>query len=33
MQILITAAALYLVITIPLGFFAGQLEKRWVVRR
>jgi glutamate transport system permease protein len=33
MQILITAAALYLVITIPLGFLAGQLERRWVVRR
>ena len=33
LQILFTAAALYLVITIPLGYFAGQLEKRWVVRR
>ncbi|MCC2033875.1 amino acid ABC transporter permease [Microbacterium allomyrinae] len=33
LQILFTAAALYLVITVPLGFFAGQLEKRWVVRR
>lgn len=31
--ILVTAAALYLVITVPLGFLAGQLEKRWVVRR
>jgi len=31
--ILITAAALYLVITVPLGMLAGQLEKRWVVRR
>jgi glutamate transport system permease protein len=33
LQILFTAAALYLVVTIPLGYFAGQLEKRWVVRR
>ena len=33
LQILFTAAALYLVITVPLGFFAGRLEKRWVVRR
>ncbi len=33
LQILFTAAVLYLVITVPLGFFAGQLEKRWVVRR
>ncbi|KRA22471.1 amino acid ABC transporter permease [Microbacterium sp. Root61] len=33
LEILFTAAALYLVITVPLGFFAGQLEKRWVVRR
>ena len=32
-QILITAAALYLVITVPLGFLAGQLERRWVVKR
>ena len=32
-QILVTAAVLYLVITVPLGFLAGQLEKRWVVRR
>ena len=32
-QILITAAVLYLVITVPLGFLAGQLERRWVVRR
>ena len=28
-----TAAALYLVVTVPLGFLAGRLEKRWVVRR
>jgi glutamate transport system permease protein len=33
LQILFTAAALYLVITVPLGFFAGRLERRWVVRR
>jgi glutamate transport system permease protein len=33
LQILFTAAALYLVITVPLGYFAGLLEKRWVVRR
>jgi glutamate transport system permease protein len=32
-QILLTAAVLYLVVTVPLGFAAGQLEKRWVVRR
>lgn len=31
--ILVTAAALYLVITVPLGLFAGRLEKRLVVRR
>ena len=31
--ILLVAAALYLVITVPLGFAAGQLEKRWVVSR
>jgi glutamate transport system permease protein len=31
--ILLTAAALYLVITVPLGFVAGRLEKRWVVKR
>jgi glutamate transport system permease protein len=31
--ILLTAAALYLAITIPLGLLAGQLEKRWVVAR
>lgn len=31
--ILITAAVLYLVITVPLGFLAGQLERRWVVTR
>lgn len=33
LPILFTAAALYLVVTIPLGMLAGQLEKRWVVRR
>jgi glutamate transport system permease protein len=33
LPILLTAAVLYLVITVPLGFLAGQLEKRWVVRR
>jgi glutamate transport system permease protein len=32
-QILITAALLYLVITVPLGFLAGRLERRWVVQR
>lgn len=32
-EILVTAAALYLVITVPLGFIAAQLEKRWVVAR
>jgi len=32
-QILLTAAALYLVITVPLGFLAGRLERRWVVQR
>lgn len=31
--ILLTAAALYLVITVPLGYAATQLEKRWVVAR
>lgn len=31
--ILLTAAALYLVVTIPLGVIAGALEKKWVVRR
>lgn len=31
--ILLTTAALYLVITVPLGLFAGQLEKKLVVRR
>ncbi|WP_322409386.1 amino acid ABC transporter permease [Microbacterium invictum] len=31
--ILVAAAALYLVITIPLGFLASQLERRLVVRR
>jgi glutamate transport system permease protein len=33
LPILFTAAALYLVVTVPLGMLAGQLEKRWVVRR
>ena len=32
-EILITAALLYLVITVPLGFLAGRLERRWVVQR
>lgn len=31
--ILLTAAALYLVVTVPLGLLAGQLERRLVVRR
>lgn len=31
--ILLTAAALYLVITVPLGYLAGLLEKRLVVTR
>jgi glutamate transport system permease protein len=31
--ILVTAAALYLVITVPLGLIAAQLEKRLVVSR
>jgi glutamate transport system permease protein len=31
--ILLVAAALYLVVTVPLGLAAGQLEKRWVVAR
>ena len=31
--ILATAAALYLVITVPLGFAAAQLERRLVVKR
>lgn len=31
--ILLTAAVLYLVVTVPLGLMAGQLEKRWVVKR
>lgn len=31
--ILVLAAALYLVITVPLGFAAVQLERRWVVSR
>lgn len=33
LPILLTTAALYLVITVPLGILAGQLEKRLVVRR
>lgn len=33
LPILFTAAALYLIVTVPLGIFAGQLEKRWVVAR
>jgi glutamate transport system permease protein len=31
--ILLTAAVLYLVVTVPLGFAAARLEKRWVVKR
>ena len=31
--ILVTAAVLYLVITVPLGILAAQLERRFVVRR
>jgi glutamate transport system permease protein len=31
--ILLTAAALYLVITVPLGIVAGALEKKYVVKR
>ncbi|SIT77425.1 amino acid ABC transporter permease [Microbacterium sp. RU33B] len=31
--ILLTAAGLYLVITIPLGLFAGQLERKLVMKR
>jgi glutamate transport system permease protein len=31
--ILLTTAALYLVITVPLGLFAGRLENRLAVRR
>lgn len=31
--ILVLAAGLYLVITVPLGFAAVQLERRWVVSR
>jgi glutamate transport system permease protein len=31
--ILLGAATLYLVITIPLGILAGQLERKWVVQR
>jgi glutamate transport system permease protein len=31
--VLLTAAALYLVITVPLGLLAAQLERRLVVRR
>lgn len=33
LPILFTAAALYLLVTVPLGLAAGRLEKRWVVRR
>lgn len=33
LPILFTAAALYLVVTVPLGLAAGRLEKRWVVKR
>lgn len=33
LQLLLVAAALYLVVTVPLGFAAVQLEKRWVVSR
>ncbi|MGZ0711158.1 amino acid ABC transporter permease (plasmid) [Coraliomargarita sp. W4R53] len=33
MEILLTAAALYLVITIPLGLLATQLERKLVVQR
>lgn len=32
LPILFVSALLYLVITVPLGFLAGQLEKRWVVK-
>ncbi|MFC5790467.1 amino acid ABC transporter permease [Agromyces tardus] len=31
--ILLGVATLYLVITIPLGLIAGQLERKWVVQR
>jgi glutamate transport system permease protein len=31
--ILLGAATLYLVITVPLGILAGQLERKWVVQR
>ena len=31
--ILLITAALYLVVTVPLGLFAGQLEKRVVMGR
>jgi glutamate transport system permease protein len=33
LPILFTAAILYLAITVPLGFAAGRLEKKWVVQR
>jgi len=33
LPLLLVAAALYLVVTVPLGFAAVQLEKRWVVSR
>ena len=31
--LLLATAAFYLAVTIPLGIFAGRLEKRWVVQR
>ncbi|MFB9310213.1 glutamate transport system permease protein [Agromyces hippuratus] len=31
--ILMAAATLYLVITVPLGILAGRLERKWVVQR
>jgi glutamate transport system permease protein len=31
--ILLVTAALYLVVTVPLGLFAGALERKLVVRR
>jgi glutamate transport system permease protein len=31
--ILLAAATFYLLITIPLGVLAAQLERRWVVQR
>ncbi|WP_022894782.1 amino acid ABC transporter permease [Agromyces subbeticus] len=33
LAILLAAATLYLVITVPLGILAGQLERKWVVQR